>query len=140
MNKRSRGKCYGLIFVCYSSRAVHVDLCADYSTDAFLQTLRRFSSIRGWPRRFRSDNGPQLVSASKELREVVNNLDRNKIQQAALVGGADWIFCPADAPWMNGATESLVKSVKRALHTIVKDHTLTFSELQTVMFEAEQNW
>ena len=39
---------------------------------------------------------------------------------------------------MNGATESLVKSVKRALHTIIRDQTLTFSELQTVMYEAAQ--
>ena len=75
MNKRSRGKCYDLIFTCFSTRVVHLDLCTDYSTDAFLQTVSRFTSIRGWPHEFRSDNGSQLVAASKELRNVVKKLD-----------------------------------------------------------------
>lgn len=47
--KRVRGKCYGLIFVCFASRAVHIDLSKDYSTDSFLQIMRRFASVRGWP-------------------------------------------------------------------------------------------
>ena len=119
VNKRSRGKCYGVIFVCYTSRAVHVDLSTDYSTDAFLQTVRRFACIRGW--RFRSDNGSQLVAATKELRDTVNELDHNRIERVALIQGSDWEFCAPDAPWMNGATEALVKSVKKALHTIIKN-------------------
>ena len=36
VQKRVRGKCYGVIFVCFASRAVHVDLSKDYSTDSFL--------------------------------------------------------------------------------------------------------
>jgi hypothetical protein len=138
VNKRSRGKCYGVIFVCFTSRAIHLDLSVDYSTDAFLQTLRRFACIRGWPKEFKSDNGSQLVAASKELKDVVQKLDHKKIQSECLVGGSNWTFTTADAPWMNGATEALVKSVKRALHTIIGDQVLTFSEFQTVMYEAAQ--
>ena len=77
VNKRSRGKCYGLIFTCFTTRAIHLDLSTDYSTDAFLYTLRRFTSIRGWPHEFRSDNGSLLVAASKEQRDVVNKSSEN---------------------------------------------------------------
>ena len=35
VQKRVRGKCYGVIFACMTSRAVHVDVSQDYSTDAF---------------------------------------------------------------------------------------------------------
>ena len=55
-----------------------------------------------------------------------------------MVGGSNWEFSAAEAPWTNGATEALVKSVKRALHTIIQDQILTFSEFQTVMYEAAE--
>ena len=35
----------------------------------------------------------------------------------------------------NGASESLIKSVKRALTAVIVESILTFSELQTVFFE-----
>ena len=46
-----------------------------------------------------------------------------------------WIFTPADAPWQNGVTEALIRSVKRAIEFSVGENALTFSELQTVLFE-----
>ena len=64
-----------MIFVCMTSTAVHVDVSQGYSTDAFLQVLRRFSSLRGWPKKIFSDNGTQFVAASKELCSVVKGLD-----------------------------------------------------------------
>ena len=39
---------------------------------------------------------------------------------------------------MNGVTEALVKSVKRSLNSAIGDQVLSFSELQTAMFEATQ--
>ena len=50
----------------------------------------------------------------------------------------EWEFTPANAPWMNGITESLVKSVKRALNAIVGEHVMEFSVLQTIMFEVTE--
>ena len=95
-----------------------MDVSQDYSTDAFLQVLRRFSSLRGWPKRIFSDNGTQLVAASKELCSVVKGLDWEFLQKYGVKYGTKWQFSPADAPWYNGATESLVKTVKRALNAI----------------------
>ena len=65
VQKRVRGKAYGVLLVCMGSGAVHADIASDYSTDAFLQVLRRFSSVRGWPMKIFSDPGTQLVGASK---------------------------------------------------------------------------
>ena len=45
VKKRTTGKTYGVILNCLGSRAVHVDLAADYSTEEFLMVLRRFVSI-----------------------------------------------------------------------------------------------
>ena len=46
-NKQIRGKAYGVIFSWMLTRATHIDLATDYSTDAFLQVLCRFMAIRG---------------------------------------------------------------------------------------------
>lgn len=138
VQKRTRGKCFGVIFTCLACRAVYVDVSSDYSTDSFLQVLRRFASVRGWPRKVYSDNGIQLVAASKELKDVVKVLDEATLQRYGVAHGTDWQFTPADAPWMNGITEALVKSVKNALNAAIGDQVMRFSELQTVMFETAQ--
>ena len=60
VNKRSRGKANGVINNCLLTRAVHIDVAPDYSTDAFLQALRRFMSFRGSPINIYTDPGSQL--------------------------------------------------------------------------------
>ena len=131
VQKRVRGKCFGVIITCLVVRGVYIDIAKDYSTDGFLQVLRRYSSFRGWPSTIFSDEGSQLVRASKELKEVISNLDWNKVHAFGVGNGVTWKFSPADAPWYNGATEALVKSTKRALEAAVGENVMTFSELQT---------
>ena len=136
VQKRVRGKAYGIIFTCFVSRAVYVDIANDYSTNGFLQVFRRFCSLRGWPAKIYSDQGTQLVGASNELKSIISQLDWKAINNYGYVHQTEWNFAPPDAKWYNGATEALVKSVKRALAAAVGDAVMKFSELQTVMFEA----
>ena len=96
VQKRVRGKAFGLIFVCDSSRAVHADIVQNFTTDAFTQALRRFSCMRGWPRRIHSDNGTQLVGAAKELGAIIHNLDWNEIQALGHKYQTTWSFCPPE--------------------------------------------
>ena len=137
VQKRIKGKCFGVIIVCFVSRAVYVDISHDYSTDALLPVLR-FATLKGWPRKICSDNGSQLVAASKELRNAIKDLNWKEIERYGEKHGIEWEFSPADAPWHNGAIEYLVKPVKRALNAAIEEEVMSFSELQTVMFEAAQ--
>lgn len=89
---------YGVIFNCLSTRAVHVDLAADYSTNKFLMVLRRFVSIRGYPSKLYSDNGPQLVAANEELMNIVKGWNQEELQQFGMMEGFKWEFTLADAP------------------------------------------
>ena len=47
VNKRARGKAYGVIFSCNLSRAVHIEIADSYNMDSFLTVLRRFIVLRG---------------------------------------------------------------------------------------------
>ena len=79
VNKRTKGKVFGVIFTCMYTRAVYCDESQNYSTDAFLLVLRRFVAIHGYPKKIFSDPGTQLVSASKELHKFeLKNLDKNQ--------------------------------------------------------------
>ena len=138
VQKRVRGKCYGIIITCFSSRAVYIDVARDYSTDGFLEVFRRFACIRGWPKSAYSDNGTMLVAASNELRSIIKNLDWEAIKRHGSEFSIEWSFPPADAPWYNGATEALIKTTKRALTASIGENVLSFSEFQTAMFEAGQ--
>ena len=138
VQKRVKGKCFGVIMTCLVSRAVYVDVAVNYSLDAFMQVVRRFASIRGWPKKFFSDKGSPLVAASKELQTMVKVLDWETLSKLSHERGTSWSFSPADSPWYNGATEALIKSVKRALNAAIADNILTFSEFQTVLYETAQ--
>ena len=100
--------------------------------------LRRFASIRSWPKLFYSDNGSNLVGASKALEEAVLSFKKEELVRYANEHGTEWLFTPAEAPWMNGITESMVKSVKRALNTVIGNQVMEFSVMQTILFEVAQ--
>ena len=139
VQKRVRGKSFGVIITCFSCRAVYVDVAHDASTDGFLQVLRRFVCVRGWPAVIYSDQGTQFVGASNELKEILRGLSSEQIKELGWPEQKiEWRFSPPDAKWYNGATESLVKSVKRALNAAVGENVMQFSELQTCMFEAAE--
>ena len=100
VQKRVCGKAYGVLITCLAVRAVYVDVAADQTTDGFFQVLRRFASRHGWPKKFYSDGGTQLVGASKELQEQISALDWEEIQRFGKGKfELDWKFSPGDAPW-----------------------------------------
>lgn len=135
VKERTIGKCYGVLFNCMSTRAVHIDLVDDYSTEAFLLALRRFTSLRGYPAKLYSDNGPQLVAASEELQNMTKKWNLKELETFGVNEGLKWEFTSADAPWQNGISEALIKSIKRAITTAIGQSVMTFPELQTVLYE-----
>ena len=136
VKRRTHGKCFGVIYTCLTTRAVHLEIAENYSTEAYLRTFRRFVSIRGYPGIIHSDNGPQLVAANKELRDASRVFDLNTISKFGSDKGVKWEFNKSsDAPWLNGACESLIRLVKNGLIRSVGDSILTFGELQTIMYE-----
>lgn len=123
VKKRTHNKAFGIIFNCLVTRAIYLDLAEGYSTDDFLTAFRRFVAIRGAPKFMYSDKGTQLISASKKLDSIGKK------------EGVTWTFNkPSDAPWYNGASEALIKSVKRGLCIAIGKSVLNFGELQSALF------
>ena len=138
VRKRLKEKCWGVVFTCMVSRAVHLDLTQAYHTDALLQTIRRFMALRGAPKEFLSDQGTQLIACSKEITGILELIDWSLIQGWCAKREIKWKFVPPQGQHMNGVSESLVKSTKHILKQTVEGKRLTFVETQTLLHEAAQ--
>ena len=135
VKKRTKMKVWGFIATCAVSRAVHLDITDSYGTDSILQTLRKFKLMRGCPSEIISDQGSQLVAASKDVADLTKNWNWGPIAEWASSKSIKWTVVPAEAHHHNGLSESLIKSVKRSITHVVGENVLSFSELQLAMFE-----
>ncbi|XP_062534839.1 uncharacterized protein LOC134204019 [Armigeres subalbatus] len=73
-------KMYVAVFICLCTKAVHLELVSDLTTDRFIQALRRFSARRGKCEDLYSDNGTNFVGARNKLKELdeLRDTARNK--------------------------------------------------------------
>jgi len=93
-------KTYAVVFVCLTTKAVHLDLAASLSTPDFLATLERFVARRGTPAVIYSDNGTNFLGAREEIREL-QKFSQSKNTQDAIIQFAtrqqiDWRHTPQE--------------------------------------------
>jgi len=131
-NKRKTIKCWGIVFVCTATSAVHVEVAHSYSTESFLMALRSFMSIRGAPRRFQSDQGDQLVAASKQIA----TWDWSKVHAECETRGATWRLVPTGGQHYNGQAERIIGTLKLCLERTLVDKRMGLEEVTTVLREA----
>ena len=143
--QRRRGarsqKAYICLFVCLVTRAVHIELASDLSTEIFLNAFKRFLSRRGPVGVLYSDCGTNFVGAKSHLRDLytlVNSPGYNKeFSDNLRENRIEWKMNPPQSPHHGGIWESNIKSVKTHLHKIVANHLLTFEEMLTVLAQIE---
>jgi len=134
-------KGYIAIFVCFVTKAVHIEVVRSLTTEAFLAALRRFVARRGRPRVIYSDNRTNFQGASNQLQEVYDMLQcptqMTRVQDFLTTEGCDWKFIPPHAPHFGGLWEAAVKSVKYHLRRTLGAQIATYEELNTLLTEIE---
>ena len=95
-------KAYLALFVCFATKAVHLEIVSDLTTEAFLAALRRFVSRRGLPTEIHSDNGTNFVGARNDLAELYRFLSSDTTSSAIhsylLTNRVSWHCIPERAP------------------------------------------
>ena len=124
--RKQRTKAYGIIFACLTTRAIHLDMATNLSTDNFLLALRRFIGFYGQPKYVRSDNRNNFRGAAREISEMnqrlrLNNEDAGKLKDFVVLYDIKWTFSTPLASHHNGSIESLIKTVKSSLNKIVNE-------------------
>ncbi|XP_066261326.1 uncharacterized protein [Euwallacea similis] len=134
-------KAYMCIFICFTTKAVHIELAHDLTTDAFLNCLRRFISRRGRCQRLYSDNGLNFVGAHNQLNELGALLQskgfRDKVGEYTTNEQIVWHLNPSYSPHFGGLWESAVKSTKFHLKRVVGETRLTYEETYTILTQIE---
>ncbi|XP_043065122.1 uncharacterized protein LOC122320761, partial [Drosophila ficusphila] len=80
-------KCYIAVFVCFSTKAAHLEVVQDLTTDSFIAALRRFISLRGSPRTIWSDNATNFVGAKSDGRDRLKFIPPRAPHFGGLMGG-----------------------------------------------------
>jgi len=131
-------KGYIALFICLSTRAIHLELVPDLSTEAYIAALRRFVARRGLCNNIYSDNGTNFVGAEREIKRMI--LDKEAVDSIvnhASQQGIKFHFVPPSSPHMGGLWEAGVKSMKYHLRRVVGTATLTFVEFPTLLCQVE---
>lgn len=130
-------KAYVAVFVCLSTKAVHIELVGDLSTVGFIAAYERFTSRRGCCSDLYSDNATNFVGAASSFLRCERDVFNQKVQSILANKGTTWHFSPPLAPHFNGLAESAIRSVKHHIRRVVGESTLTFEELTTVLSKIE---
>ena len=113
-------KGYVCLFVCLTTKAIHLELVMDLSTEAFISALKRFISRRGVPATLITDNGTNFVGARHELEDLYKLLNtrssQESVSQYLLSHRINWTHSPARSPHFGGIWEAGVKQMKALLH------------------------
>ncbi|XP_036341380.1 uncharacterized protein LOC118750755 [Rhagoletis pomonella] len=134
-------KSYLAIMVCFSTKAVHIEVVSDLSTKAFMAALKRFVARRGLCHHLYCDNGTNFVGARREMQEwkqmFFSQQQQHKISEFCAVKGIAWHHIPPRSPHFGGLWEAAVKSAKYHLTRTLGDAHFTFEELCTITTEIE---
>lgn len=133
-------KCYVSLFICLTTKANHLELVSDLTTDAFISALNRFVSRRGKPNRIHSDCGSNFKGAATELPKLLSQATSTAsklVLQELLRQQIDWRFIPARAPHFGGLWEAGVKSMKGHLSKRLHGVKLRFEDFNTILIQIE---
>lgn len=130
-------KAWIVIFICLSTRAVHIDVLLGLAIEEFLAAFERFTMRKGRCTSLISDNGTTFVGSDKELARVLQAWSKTLPTLNLSRFGTDWNFITPSAPFKGGLWESAVKSMKRHLKRAIGVRTLTKDELYQLAVHIE---
>jgi len=125
ISRNKSSKAYVCLFVCMATKAIHLELVSDLTTEMFLNALKRFVSRRGKCDSILSDNGKNFLGAKNVMQRIGEFLShpetQAKVTDFASNQGIAWKFIPPHSPHMGGLWEANVKSVKTHLRIVIND-------------------
>ena len=127
------------VFICFASKAVHLEAVSSLTSDAMVAALRRFIARRGIPSQIVSERGisSQIVSDNATnfvgARRDLNELEKMAKAGAQSYSSIEWLFIPPRSPNFGGLWEAAVKSMKHHLRRVMDNSILTYEEMTTCL-------
>lgn len=137
-NGRKVHKRYGLLFTCFCSRAIHIEMLDDMSTDCFINGLRCFIAIRGAVRQIKSDQGSNFVGAKNEFKGALQEVDTDILTTFLAGQQCDLVMNAPHSSHVGGVWERQIRTVRNILQStlFLSSGRLDDSSLRTFFYEA----
>ena len=120
---QANNKRWAALFICMSTRAVHIEVLETMTSSSFVNALRRLVAVRGKVKTIRSDQGTNFTGAEVTAKSM----------------GITWRFNPPHSSHMGGLWERAIGMSRRILDSMLTDPanlgTLTHEVLVTLMAE-----
>lgn len=139
ISRNKTGKAYLCVFVCFATKAIHLEIVSELSTTAFLNALKRFVARRGRCAKLFSDNAKNFVGANNELKALIDMIKTNRapIDRFLTEQAIQWRFIPTYFPHMGGLWEVAIKAAKTHFKKVIGNTILSFEELTTIFAQIE---
>ena len=135
---RSTQKCWLLVFVCLTYKAVHLEVIYDVSGQSFLMAFQRFVARRGRPSTVMSDNGTNFVLGERMIAKTWESIYGDiSADLQAKYPQIVWTFTPPFGPHFNGMYERMVRSAKPALQAVLPPGLIDSEQFHTGVVMAE---
>jgi hypothetical protein len=138
VGRRSKTK---FLFICLVTRAIHIELVSDLTTESFLAALRRFMARKGRSHNIYSDNATCFKGANNTLCELRKMLTSDNFQREisnfVTTEGVHWHFIPHDSPHFGGLWEAGIKSMKYHMRRVIGNACISFEEMFTILTQIE---
>ena len=108
-------KRWGLIFICLTTRAVHIEDVDGLGSDPFCHALERFIGRRRRPEVLRSDMGTAFVSLGNLQDKTCEAYAKELSLEAMKRFRIELHFNPAGAPHWGGSWERMIREIKKIL-------------------------
>ena len=137
-DKCNTQKAYICVFACHSSRAVHLELLMDRTTESFILAIRRMANRHSMPSIIHSDNASEIVKAKNHIKDLYDTLNtpstHKELQNKYNI---KWYHSTERSPQHNGVIERIVQTIKKPLYKVLNGRLFTENEMYTILTDCE---
>ena len=133
-------KTYVALFVCFSTKAVHMETVTTLTKEDCLHAIKRFTARRGLPENIYSDNSRTFIGTRGEIefRKLLMDREFKELVDAFTTGHQiNWLTIPSRTPHFGGLWEAAIKSMKRHFYRTVGTTKMSFENFTTLITQIE---
>ena len=133
----NRIKLYICLFICATTRAVHLEVVNNLSATSFILCLCRLAAAKGILSLIISDNHKPFILGEKFLLDLQEDDNVRKLLQNHRI---QWRHQTTRSPSMGGHFERLVRTIKTSLSSAIARKLYNQEEFTTVIKEVENTF
>ncbi|XP_035207870.1 uncharacterized protein LOC118182603 [Stegodyphus dumicola] len=132
-------KIYVAVFICLSTKAIHLEVVTDLTSEAFIAALKRFCARRGKISSIITDNATNFKGAHTELKRLQKLIRKPDEALSSYFTSESivWKLISPRSPNFGGLWEAGVKSFKYHLRRTMGSTKVTMEEFLTIITQIE---